>query len=135
MKFVYVNDYENAKSASDVLTCLARNGHDIDHWHSQIYEVPVFDGWTKKELREHLCEVVWHYNDAQPHLKLKVKECKIVDGWLSELDSTNLSHANAYYTFVIRLPKRVVSDTNDEWFSRIRNARVAGMASSISNLD
>jgi hypothetical protein len=103
---IYVLD-ELSKPAVDVIKTASKRGYVIDgDWLEHLDNIRLDQAFTKKELRDYLREVVYHYNDAQPDFKLKLKEAKILGGRFLELDSTNLSHAGVYYRIVIRLPNR-----------------------------
>jgi hypothetical protein len=112
---IYILD-ELGKPASEVLKTAAKQGYVIDgDWSEHIDNIKVNQAFTKKELREHLREVVYFLKEAvTPNLKkLRLKDCRIVGGCYEDLDSTNLSHAGAYYAIAVELPEHV-----KEWLEK-----------------
>ena len=104
---VWIVDHEAmSKPAEEVLKTAGRKGD-----YEEVYRTPFFSAFTKKERRDFLREFVFHVNDADPSAKLKLKECQIVKGEITDMDSTNMSHAGAYYKVWIEVPRRVVTGT------------------------
>jgi hypothetical protein len=103
---VWIVDCEVCKSAADVLTCAGRVGD----W-NEVYTTPFFSTFTKKERRDYLRGFVFRVNDANSDTKLKLKECQLVKGEVVSMDSTNMTHANAYYKVWIEVPRRIVAGT------------------------
>lgn len=104
-KVLIVDDY--SKPAEEVLKTAIRKGVTT----LVIADIPFDMATTAADRSDYLREVVFHINDADPTAKLKLKECRIVKGEFSDMDSTNLSHAGAYYKIWIELPRRVVVGT------------------------
>lgn len=113
-KFVVIVDHQAMSKPADlVIKHARRHGIVIDEydWHFDIEDIPFFKAFTKTEIRDYLREFVFHTNDAYGERIVRLKDCKIVKGKLTDCDSTNLSHACAYYAVWIKLPLAAVVGT------------------------
>ena len=110
MRKIYVIS-ELAKGAEEVLSTARKQGYvwDGGEWLQHIDNIAFGQAFTKKELRDHLRDFLYHTKEAvQPRLKsLRLKDIRIFGGFFIDLDSTNLSHASTYYAVVIELPAYV----------------------------
>lgn len=109
-KVTIVDQQAMSKPAEEVLKT-AKADIEYSDWQT-VYDTPFFKAFTKKELRDYLREFVFHTNDAHGSKVLKLKDCRIVKGEITDMDSTNLSHAGAYYAVWIELPASVVEGTS-----------------------
>lgn len=102
-----IDDEAMSKPADEVLKTAGREGG----W-EEVYRTPFFSAFTKKERRDYLRDFVFHVNDAWGKKVIKLKDCQLVKGEITDMDSTNMSHAGAYYRVWIEVPRRAVAGTS-----------------------
>ncbi len=105
LKVLIVDEF--SKPAAEVIKTAIRKGFIC----LEVNRIPFELATTAHDLADHLREFVWDINNAAGINNLKLKECRIVSGEFESLDSTNLTHAGAYYKIRIELPRRVVIGT------------------------
>ncbi len=87
---------EFSKPAASCILTARRKGMNLDEWdYMDAYKVPFDMAFTQKEIRGWLKD----FRDCH-HLT----SAKIVSAEIIELDSTNMSHAGAYYLVYLDVP-------------------------------
>lgn len=80
---------EFGKPAQELIKTANRKGMRLDEWdYMDAYSVPFDKGFTTRDIRAEL-------QDFRKNNRLTVAKC--LGGSIIELDSTNMSHAGAYY--------------------------------------
>jgi hypothetical protein len=80
---------EFSKPAQELIRTANRKGMNLDEWsYMDAYEVPFDKGFTRRDIAGNLA----FFREMNP---LTMAKC--LGGAIIELDSTNMSHAGAYY--------------------------------------
>lgn len=80
---------EFSKPAQELIRTANRKGMNLDPWrYMDAYEVPFSKGFTRRDIADNLA----FFREAN-HLTM----AKCLGGEIIELDSTNMSHAGAYF--------------------------------------
>lgn len=88
---------EFSKPAQELIRTANRKGMNLDPWdHMDAYKVPFEVGFTRGEIREQL-------RDFCDNNSLTC--ATVLGGDIIELDSTNMSHAGAYFRVRVKVRK------------------------------
>lgn len=94
-KTVKVKTEFSKPAASCILTARRKGRCGLDEWdHMDAYRVTFREAFTRKELRD------WVQDFRQTH---HLTKAKLTTGEIIELDSTNMSHAGAYYVVTLEV--------------------------------